>query len=189
MIFLGSDWHFSKEAKNGKPLRYNIERNNEVLEKYKRTVSDNDIFIFLGDLAYFGNEVPQIVKSQINRIKNLPGRKILIRGNNDYEDDSFYIKNLKFDLCQKRLIVGNIIFTHEPVDVKDDEINIHGHIHASLTYWDCKSKNHADCYTPAYDNYPVLLEDALTGDYSFVDRSLVTDKFIQRIEKEIEYVF
>ena len=85
-VYFGSDWHFSKEAKNGKPFRYNVSKNELILKNYRDTIKDDDIFVFLGDLTYIGDDNPMQVQKQIDQIKLLPGKKIFIKGNNDYMD-------------------------------------------------------------------------------------------------------
>lgn len=191
-IYLGSDWHFSKEAKNGKPFRMDPKKNEKILKNYKRIISDDDVFIFLGDLGYFGTENPEIINYQIKQIKTLPGKKIMIRGNNDYEDKSFYTKTMNFDVCKDFLKVGNFIFTHDPIslnkkDIEKGYINIHGHIHGSKTYWSCNPVNHVDCYTNHYDLYPVTLENALYGDLSFVNYNVSKKEIRNLYTKLINY--
>ena len=38
-VYFGSDWHFSKEAKNGKPFRYNVSKNELILKNYRDTIT------------------------------------------------------------------------------------------------------------------------------------------------------
>jgi hypothetical protein len=52
-----------------------------------------------------------------------------------------------------------ILLTHCPVPVKNDEVNIHGHIHGSRCYWNVDWKNHYDVWDQ--DFYPTTIREAL----------------------------
>ena len=70
-IFLGADWHFSKWKKKEEMLKYDNRKNRDILRKYKSTVKDNDIFLFLGDLTEVRDDNPRLVKRCIEQIKEL----------------------------------------------------------------------------------------------------------------------
>lgn len=180
-VYFGSDWHFSKEAKNGKPFRYNTNKNDAILKNYISKVTDNDVFVFLGDLSYFGEDNPLLVKKQLDKIKDLPGKKIFIKGNNDYKPLDFYINELGFIVSKEIIKIDNVYFTHIPIRLRNGEINIHGHIHGARNYWDCESKNHADVYSKAYGFYPVELREVLYGNYSFINKNLINNNLIDKI--------
>lgn len=173
-IYLGSDWHFLTT-----PFRTDSSKNKKILDRYIRTVKDDDVFIFLGDLTYFNKDCPEVIKSQIEQIKSLPGNKIFIRGNNDYENLNFYKSKMKFDLSKDILIVDKFIFTHKPISLDERQvekgyINIHGHIHGSKEYdeYYCDPVNHADCYSNEYNFFPARFEDVVSGSCSFIQRDI-----------------
>lgn len=188
-VYFGSDWHFSKEAKNGKPFRYNISKNELILKNYRDTVKDDDIFVFLGDLTYIGDDNPIQVQKQIEQIKLLPGKKIFIKGNNDYMDLDFYINELGFDISKEIIKMNNVYLSHIPMKIKNNEINIHGHIHGARNYWKCESKNHVDAFSKVYGYRPVELRELLYGNYSFIKKKLLTNNLLESINRDFYNMF
>lgn len=182
-VYLGSDWHFSKWSKSKHYLKYNVDKVREIMEKYKKTVKKNDLFIFLGDLSEFRDDNPNPIKYALSDIKNLPGSKIFVRGNNDKEDSEFYIK-LGFKICEDSINLDDFVFTHEPYEVTGDKINIHGHIHGAGEYWYCNERNHVDAFTELFDLYPVKIEELLrTG--KFIDKSVLSSDKINKAKAEL----
>ena len=51
-IFLGSDWHLFKKEVTGVPEREKLFDMTKYIIKHNKTVKDNDVFIYLGDLAH-----------------------------------------------------------------------------------------------------------------------------------------
>lgn len=188
-IYFGSDWHFSKEAKNGKPFRYNVNKNEMILKNYRDTVKDDDIFVFLGDLTYIGDDNPIQVQKQIEQIKQLPGKKIFVKGNNDNKDLDFYINELGFDISKEIIKINNIYLSHIPMKLKNNEINIHGHIHGARNYWNCEAKNHADVYSKVYSYRPVELREVIYGNYSFIKKNLLSNNLIENINRNLYDMF
>ena len=119
-----SDTHFFHEKikeYEGRPDNFD-----ELIIKYwKEMVKPDDLIIHLGDVSFKGHQSP---------IKDLPGKKILVRGNHDPKSFLWYIKD-GFDFCcdsfSLKYYGRNILFTHKPivyVPVSYD-LNIHGHVH------------------------------------------------------------
>lgn len=170
-IYIGSDWHFSRYKKTVGKLVYNESKIKEIMNKYKKTVKKGDIFIFLGDLTAVRDDNPDFVKNAIDEIKRLPGMKIFIRGNNDIEPDIFY-KNIGFSIVEHKLKFGDFIFTHEPCELENNQINIHGHLHGADDYWDVDGKNHVDGFTGLFDWYPIELIELLKQGHR-IDHKLI----------------
>ena len=117
----------------------NVEHmNNEMLSRYYQTVTDNDLVIFGGDIA-FGE-----VEKGRTLLANLPGKKILVLGNHDFDKNKLVYRDYHifdeitmvfvFYLTHGKEII-NVLVTHYPVDNKwlpDNTINVHGHIHKYL---------------------------------------------------------
>lgn len=182
-IYIGSDWHFSRYKKSIGKLTANEDKVNEILKKYKKTVKKDDVFIFLGDLTAVRDDNPDFVKKAINEIKRLPGTKIMIRGNNDIEPDEYY-RSIGFILVEHKLEIGNFIFTHEPCELTNYQINIHGHIHGADNYWDVDGKNHVDGFTGLYDMYPIELDNLLKQGHR-IDKKLLNPIKIKRLYADI----
>jgi hypothetical protein len=53
----------------------------------------------------------------------------------------------------------SIILTHTPVPIKNDQVNIHGHIHGSRCYWNVDWHNHYDVWDN--DFYPITIKECL----------------------------
>ena len=151
-IYLATDWHLWEEN-NGKIIKN--EHFNEILNNYKRTVKNDDVFIFLGDLVddEFRNE--DLLKKELVK---LPGKKILVMGNNDLFDEQFYL-----DCGFKYVVEGfewkDFVFTHYPLYENTSKINFHGHLHGRK-YYKQNYSNHADLYSRF--NKAIRLEDAIS---------------------------
>lgn len=121
--FVISDTHFDHAAickYCGRPENFA-----ELITKHWNTmVGPDDYVIHLGDVMWGGD----------THMKELKGHKILVRGNHDHQNTSFYI-NRGFDfVCDSfTLYYGglDIVFTHQPLIFHEHELNIHGHIHNS----------------------------------------------------------
>lgn len=85
-ILYTSDWHlFHNNILNlaDRPFSDIEEMHKKLIENYTRKVSSKDEVWFIGDMGmYHAEEIAKI-------IRNLPGRKYLIKGNHD-------IRNLEF---------------------------------------------------------------------------------------------
>ena len=125
-IWLTTDWHLFRKPE-GFSEYIKTKNYNKLMDKIHHLVSSDDILIVLGDLSHRENE--QVDLKQFNDdIRNLPGYHILIKGNHDVLPDNQYYA-IGFDRVCTCCVFDNLIFTHKPIPVGDDEINIHGHIH------------------------------------------------------------
>ncbi len=97
-----------------------------IIERWRETVRDDDLVIHLGDVAFHSD-------TQLARITDLPGRKILVRGNHDTKSLPQYMeRGFQFacDTFTMRLEGIRILFSHHPVKEHMADINIHGHQHS-----------------------------------------------------------
>jgi calcineurin-like phosphoesterase family protein len=179
-LWISTDWHFYKNKNNtGFKINPDIDK---ILNNYKKCVKDNDTFIFLGDLydartIFDMKRVPKIFE-----LKKLKGHKIMIKGNHDVNTTQFYL-DLGFDEVYDSIYnIGNIVFSHEPRKVNDDEINIHGHIHFSETYWGMEPLNHLDAFIGHYNNKPVLIND-IVNEYRGTGR--LSNKALEKFDSFI----
>lgn len=182
-IYFGSDWHFSRFRKSTRSMKYDYVRSKDILHKYSKMIKDDDIFIYLGDLSYIGKKNTRKINECLEHIRQLPGKKIMIKGNHDESSDKNYRK-LGFKLVTNTLRVDNVIFTHIPHDIYGNEINIHGHLHGADDYYNVAPFNHVDCFTGLFANYPIKLEPLLRNS-EFIDQSLITEEFISNLKDEI----
>lgn len=158
-IYLSSDWHIMK-------YKYTKERNpvntTEIVKWCKNNIKPNDVFIYLGDLAYrYAN---QHDSDEIKEIyKSLPGIKVLILGNHDIMQGEEFYKNCGFDYIFNEFLYKNILFTHRPVDMilrgYITGLNIHGHIHTLSNDYDfIHPDRNVNVYPANYNNKPVTLD-------------------------------
>ncbi|NCQ51807.1 hypothetical protein GW796_07930 [archaeon] len=116
-----------------------VEHMNEtMINNYWSKVTDSDVVVFGGDVG-FGD-----INDVQNLISQLPGKKILVLGNHDFDKNKGFFRNYNtFDITtmaftfQKELngVIYNILVTHYPINknqLPKNTINIHGHIHQHL---------------------------------------------------------
>ena len=174
-IWVGADWHFYTGYNDQLKENPNIDR---LVNNFNAKVKDTDVVIFIGDLydarrLFDLNRLPKL-----DRIKKLKGYKIIVKGNHDVADDDIYNK-MGFDEVCERYEVGNVIFTHEPCEVKANQVNVHGHLHYSKSYWYIKPTSHIDAYTARFDYQPMLVEDIVLNYNDGFLKPQAMDKFIK----------
>ena len=159
-VWLTTDWHlYSKEWNDQHPHRSkaNLER---LATNFNSTIGEHDLLIHLGDICDSESADYETMKKIISSI---PGRKILVRGNHDTEKDPYYI-GLGFDDVVDVLVIHNMIFTHKPIQVAPDELNIHGHLHSEkLVSPTVNGYRHINAFGANWNSIdlPILLEDLL----------------------------
>lgn len=159
-VWLTTDWHlYSKEWNDQHPHRSkaNLER---LAANFNSTIGEHDLLIHLGDICDPESADYETMKKIISSI---PGRKILVRGNHDTEKDPYYI-GLGFDDVADVLVIHNMIFTHKPIQVAPDELNIHGHLHSEkLVSPTINGYRHINAFGANWNSIdlPILLEDLL----------------------------
>jgi hypothetical protein len=125
-VWVASDWHLWTKNLNGRHPFVSTAKIDQLISNYTQLIQPTDIFIYLGDLC--DPEVADIKKLQL-LIGSIPGYKILCRGDHDTEIPEFYL-NLGFDDVCDICKCHSIIFSHMPVKVAPDMINIHGDSHS-----------------------------------------------------------
>lgn len=104
----------------GRPVDFGI----QIRKNLKLLVSPQDTLIHLGDVIFY--KYPELK----NILGDIPGRKILVRGNHDGKKHSWYMRN-GFDFSADLIMIDNIVFTHRPLETfpTGATVNIHGHLH------------------------------------------------------------
>lgn len=107
-----------------RPFENSNEMNEYIINKWNSVVTKNDIVYHLGDVGFGSTDE---LKELVGRLN---GTKILIRGNHDYKRGVNGWKKVGFsEVYKKKLVLGNLILTHEPIEVEENYINVFGHIH------------------------------------------------------------
>lgn len=127
----------------------NIEEMNETIINYwNATVSNNDCVYLLGDIG------------KIDYIACLKGKKYLIKGNHDCQDNNYYRIHGFEEVYDLPVIYNQFwILSHEPLYINKNMpyANIYGHIHNNPNYNSYSS--HGYCVSVERINYtPVSLE-------------------------------
>lgn len=135
--FVVSDHHFGHtnswekfKLADGSPLRpfsSNEEMNETMIEHHNAKVKEQDTVYFLGDVV--------INRKHLHLVKQLNGRKILIRGNHDIFRDEDY-REVGFEQIHGvRVFVDKFILSHIPLHpdcvTGRFRVNVHGHLHAN----------------------------------------------------------
>jgi len=132
MDYFTSDMHFGHEniiRYCGRPFETVDEMNNEIIKRWNKTVSNDDTVYVVGDVFLCGSQKGTEIVKQLN------GRKILIKGNHDSSvskmlksgfDEVHYA--LDYQLPDDR----RVFICHYPMPhdlVANYDLQIHGHIH------------------------------------------------------------
>ena len=133
-----------------------VEMDDWILQNWVNTVKPGDTVYHLGDVA---NNSHSLAK-----LKDVLGRKILIKGNHDIFKLKLYVDIFKDirALHQVDFGINNVVFTHIPIAKEQLEcfrFNVHGHVHridktspADLRYinicFDQRIKNQKDIFVP-----------------------------------------
>ena len=99
-----------------------------IIKNWRNTVRKEDIVLDLGDVTWGTKE------QLIEIMKQLPGTKILIRGNHDKNHSNNWFISAGYTAVFEKVQVSNIIFSHFPAILNEEEIergiiNVHGHFH------------------------------------------------------------
>lgn len=88
---------------------------------------NEDVLLCLGDVSFYNNE---FWHSEIMRV--CQAKKILILGNHDKKSIEWYYKHGWDAVCSEfhmKRYGLKMVFTHYPIEVPQDLVNIHGHLH------------------------------------------------------------
>ena len=122
-------WAKFKNA-DGSPLRpftSSEEMNETMVDNWNRVVNSNDTVYHLGDVV--------IAKRNLETVKRLNGRKILIMGNHDIFKNHEYVEAGFESLHSYKVFVDKWILSHVPLhpDCVGERFraNVHGHLHGN----------------------------------------------------------
>ena len=180
-IHLGKAEYFQK---NGIPLTNNSDKNNfarikKIVKKYSP-----EKLIILGDLFHSKYSIDKTLQKKVEDLPELLKTNVeLILGNHDVGCD---IKNIKiFDIRKNK----NIIFSHEPVNLKNNKtLNICGHYHPKIYLKSNGDKLSFSCFAMDKNKNTLFLPafGDLTGGYpckkSFKKWAIVSEEEIIEIK-------
>lgn len=158
-IWLTTDWHLNHlsivEKFGFRPTNFK----DLIIEGYKEVVKPEDTVINLGDVIFKQAHDLWVI------LADLPGNKILVRGNHDKHKPDWYL-HAGFNHVCYRYEYKNILFSHKPVDLSEYpnkyiKRNIHGHFHDnshSSSEYSFYSKKHL-CLSIEKENYKMITLD------------------------------
>lgn len=104
---------------------------NALLEAWEATVGAADTIVCLGDVTV-GPPVPGLDDT----LAALPGDKLLVVGNHEFDHGREAPKDYGFEAVHPTLVVDSdpaLLLTHEPLGtVPAGHVNVHGHLHGSI---------------------------------------------------------
>ena len=173
-VWVGTDWHvWSSEHTKQHPYQ-SASNIRQLSDSYAKSIQVDDIFIYLGDLCD-----PAV--TDLNELKhfvqNIPGRKILCKGNHDIETDSFY-REIGFDDICDVCVINQVAFSHFPLKVDPDMINVHGHLHSEKRS-DVDDANHINAYREDYYKHPIEISELIQSAYDRWLKDSVVHKAVE----------
>ena len=98
-----------------------------MIDRHNAKVKEHDTVYFLGDVV--------INRKHLHLVKQLNGRKILVRGNHDiFKDQDYYDVGFE-QIHGVRVFVDKFILSHIPLHpdcvTGRFRVNVHGHLHAN----------------------------------------------------------
>lgn len=144
-----------------------------IFENWKKIVKPEDTIIHGGDIA--SGKFTQIAE----RIKEMPGYKILTRGNHDCSTDEKYLQ--VFDEVHYQYVKDGIVYSHFPVnpEIYNCEYNIFGHFHRYPNNMkDSLVRRYKDFYN-FEKNFTFCIAD---WDFCPIDVNLFTKKCFEHAE-------
>ena len=182
--YLTTDTHFSHDLMQeycNRPPDFA----QKIIKQWKATVHPQDIVYHLGDVTWGSQD-------QLKQIMNeLPGTKILVRGNHDKSHSNNWFMQTGFAAVVEKVQVSRVILSHFPALMTQEEINygiinIHGHLHKNTSNrWEQNLKkritsNHFLMILENVGYKPISLESARKGKFVYNYKKL--------LESESEYV-
>jgi len=143
-------FHYALQEYCGRPANFT----QKIINQWKATVQPQDIVYHLGDVTW-GN-----FDQTIKIMDELPGTKILIKGNHDKNHSNNWFIKVGFAAVLEKAQISGVILSHVPSIMTKEEIekgiiNVHGHFHNNPPErWE---KELIDRLTP--NHYLLVLEE------------------------------
>jgi calcineurin-like phosphoesterase family protein len=191
-VYFTSDNHYFHEniiRYCSRPFVDSAQMNEHMLENWNSRVEENDVGVFVGDISA---GLKGRIEELRELIRRMNGKKILIRGNHDHQQDQWYIDS-GFIAVYDYLNLGGVALSHYPLkslsDKKFDESAlgdflhiVHGHVHEKGPNYDRHFNVAADrnnykphhwhdvipewLRTPFKENLNILLMNTLCKNYT-----------------------
>lgn len=102
----------------------------QFFDSYERCVKKRDTVFFLGDVVFTTKSNPSLQGEYLERLRQLPGDKILIRGNHDVDIPTATLLGV-FKEVHGIIKYKKYWLTHAPIHPQElrGKVNLHGHCH------------------------------------------------------------
>jgi calcineurin-like phosphoesterase family protein len=124
-IYLCSDLHLGhQKIAHFRPwFKDQFEHEQAVADDWKKHVKKHDLVYCVGDIAF--------TKQSLALLSNLPGRKILVRGNHDVLPTPYYAE--VFEEIYGLVKYKEFWVSHPPIHPEElrGRYNLHGHVHGA----------------------------------------------------------
>ena len=136
-----------------RPFKDSKEMNEYIINRWNSVVTKDDIVYHWGDVGFGTTEELKQIIGRLN------GTKILIRGNHDFRRGANGWKEVGFvEVYRKRLILENLVLTHEPIEINEKYINIFVHIHDKPLDEKFNKENHICVSCDVIDYIPISID-------------------------------
>lgn len=159
-VWVGTDWHVWSVGHTPHHPYQSVSNIRQLSDSYANDIQVDDVFIYLGDLC---DPAVTDLNELKHLVQNIPGYKILVKGNHDTETDYFY-RDIGFDEVCDVCVINQVAFSHFPLKVEPDMINVHGHLHTEKRS-DVDDANHINAYREDYYKHPVEISELIQGAY------------------------
>ena len=134
--FYIADWHYDHKNVihfDNRPFSSIKEMNKELIERWNKVVSADDVVYILGDMFWCK------VSEAIEVLNRLNGKKVLIRGNHDSHDHRFIEKfDRVYDYLETVDGDRKVVLCHYPIPCFKNHFygwyHLYGHVHNSFEH-------------------------------------------------------
>jgi len=159
-VWLTADWHLYHKniiSYCKRPFDNEFEMTNFIIERVKVRVNPEDVLVVLGDVSIKSSRkwIPYL----IHLISQIPGKKILVRGNHDLYPLEIY-KEMGFKYIVDYIIFKNFVFVHNPENTFKGYFTFCGHVHEK---WKFKN-NCVNVGVDVWNFKPILIEEIVKKD-------------------------
>lgn len=182
MLYIISDHHFGHAniiKYCNRPFDGVIQNAEFMYNEHQKIVKDDDVVVFLGDIALFRNHTKTPFKNMFNALK---GKKFLVLGNHDNMPIEFY-KECGFLDVREYHVIDDVMLCHYPLEkdtyrqdlrkilLENATTLYHGHIHEKNSTNE-DSITRINCCVEKTNYVPLLLENKKIEDYfnSLIDK-------------------
>lgn len=149
-VYVTSDWHFghsgiTKYFRTQFPTLGLME--DHIMANCLEVMTKRDVLFCLGDMAF--------TRAGLDKIREIPGRKILVRGNHDGLSTLDYLT--VFDEVEGAYRHHKYWFTHIPIHPMElyRGLNVHGHCHRGGPYEAEGDTRYFNC-VPEFNEYKII---------------------------------